>query len=287
MSLISAAAVNELRKRTDRPLMECKKALTESNGDIDAAIELLRKWDAKAGAKREANEAAEGRVAVYAEPAAQTAAIIEMRCESAPTAKNEHFVALAHDIARHVASAAPSAVADLAAQPYSGGTGTVQDRINEAVGLIREKMVVHRFARVAAPVYGHYVHHDGSVGALIACTGTPTGPTDEALRDVCAHVAALNPAYVSPAEVPADVVEKEKAFAMQQIKDDPKNASKPANIIEKIAEGKLKTWLAESVLTEQPMANTAKYPNKTVGQVLQGLGLAPVQVVRYKVGAVS
>lgn len=284
MSQISAASVNELRKRTDRPLMECKKALTESNGDLDAAVELLRKWDAKAGAKREANEAAEGRVAVYIDPVAKIAAILEMRCESAPTAKNEHFVALANDLAHYVAVNNPADAAALLAQAIPG-KGTVQDRVHETVGLIREKMVPQRFARLAEGVFGQYIHHDGTVGVLLKCTGT--GGNDEMLRDVCAHIAAMNPPYVTANEVPADVIEKEKAFAMQQIQDDPKNASKPANIIEKIAEGKLKTWLAESVLTEQPMANSAKYPNKTVGQVLQGLGLTAVRVVRYKVGAVS
>lgn len=287
MSTISAAAVNELRKRTDLPLMDCKKALTEAAGDMNKAIEILRSQFAKATVKREGNETAEGRIGIYVEPAAETAAIVELRCETAPTAKNERYAELTYDIARHVASAAPETVDQLLTQPYSGGAGTVQDRINEVVGVIREKMVVHRFERVKAPVYGHYVHHDGTVGVLIACSGTPTGPTDEALRDVCAHVAALNPQFTTAAEIPADVVEKEKAVALEQIKTDPKNTGKPANIIEKIAEGKLKTWMAETVMTEQPMANSAKYPNKTVGQVIQGLGLAPVRVLRYKVGATS
>src|SRR5690606_22882687 len=110
------------------------------------------------------------------------------------------------------------------------------------------------------------------------CQGA--GGSDEALRDVCAHIAALNPQYATAAEVPADVLEKEKSVAMQQIQADPKNASKPANIIEKIAEGKLKTWMGEIVLTEQPMANSGKYPNKTVGDVLKGLGLTPVKFIR-------
>lgn len=287
MSTISAAAVNELRKRTDLPMMDCKSALQEANGDMEKAIEILRSRFAKAAIKREGNETAEGRIGIYAEPAAETAAIVELRCESAPSAKSDQFVALAYDVAKQVASAAPETVAQLLGQNFVGGTGTVQDRINEVIGLIREKMIVHRFERLKAPVFGHYIHHDGSVGVLISCTGKPTGPTDEALKDVCAHAAALNPQYLTSAEIPAEILAKEKALAMQQIQDDPKNASKPANIIEKIAEGKIKTWMAESVLVEQPMANTAKYPNKTVGQVLQGLGLTPVKFVRLKVGATS
>ena len=285
MSTISAAAVNELRKKTDLPLMECKSALTEANGDIEKAIEILRSRFAKAASKRETNETAEGRIGIFTEPAAETAAIVEMRCESAPSAKSEQFIQLAHDMAKQVASAAPETVEQLMKQPYSDGPGTVTDRLNETVGLIREKMIVHRFERLKAPVYGHYIHHDGTVGVLLACTGKPTGPTDEALRDVCAHIAALNPAYLLSTDVPADVVAKEKAIILEQMKGDPKNANKPANIMEKIAEGKFNTWLGENVLLNQPMANTGKYPNKTVGEVLKGLGLTPVRFVRYKVGA--
>jgi elongation factor Ts len=285
MSVITAAAVNELRKRTDLPLMECKKALSEAAGDMERAIEILRSQFAKATVKREGNETAEGRIGIYVEPAAQTAAIVEIRCETAPTAKNERTVELAYDLARQVASAAAETVPQLLAQPYSPGSGTVQDRISEVVGVIREKMVVHRFERLKAETYGHYIHHDGSVGVLLGCTGQSTA--DETLRDVCAHIAALNPQYLAVADVPADILAKEKALAMEQIKADPKNAGKPANIIEKIAEGKIKTWLAESVLTEQPMANAAKYPNQTVGQVLKGLGLTPVRFIRYKVGATA
>ena len=283
MSAISAAAVNELRKRTDRPLMECKKALTEANGDLTQAVELLRSWDAKAGTKREANETAEGRVAIAI--VGETAAILEMRCESAPTAKNEHFASLAADLAKHVAANNPIDVPALLAQKF--GTATVQDRINEAVGLIREKMIVQRFTRLASGVFGQYVHHDGTVGSLIQTTGSAGAGADEVLRDACAHASAMNPTYAIASAIPTETVEKEKAFALTQIKDDPKNAGKPANIIEKIAEGKLKTWMAESVLTEQPMANAAKYPNTTVGQALAKVGLKVEKLIRYKVGAVG
>jgi len=173
----------------------------------------------------------------------------------------------------------------------------VQDRITEVVGVIREKMIVHRFERLKADTYGHYVHHDGSVGVLLGCEGK--GGTDEALRDVCAHVAALNPLYLSAADVPADVGAKEKALILVQIEEAEKAAKEKAeaegkkfnpkntSILDKIAEGKLKTWMAETVLVEQPMANSGKYPNKTVGQVLQGFGLKPVRFIRYKVGATA
>jgi elongation factor Ts len=251
---------------------------------MEKAIEILRSKFAKAAIKREGNETAEGRIGIFIDQANQTAGIVELRCESAPSAKSDQFIALANDVARHVAANPAADVPVLLGQTY-GGKGTVQDRVNEVVGLIREKMIVHRFARLTGGVFGQYVHHDGTIGVLLQCTGT--GGTDEVLRDVCAHIAALNPQFTTTAEVPADVVAKEKAVAMQQIQADTKNAGKPANIIEKIAEGKLKTWLGEAVLTEQPMANTVKYPNKTVGQVLQGLGLTPAKFVRFKVGATA
>lgn len=283
MSAISAAAVNELRKRTDRPLMECKKALTEANGDLTQAIELLRSWDAKAGTKREANETAEGRVAIAI--VGDNAAIVEMRCESAPTAKNEHFARLASDIAKHVAEHNPADVPALMASKY--GAGTVLDRLNETVGLIREKMIVHRFSRTTGGTYGQYVHHDATVGAMIHASGTPAAGAEEVLRDACAHASAMNPTFVLASSIPAETIEKEKTFAMQQIKDDPKNASKPENIIEKIAEGKLKTWMAESVFTEQPMVNAMKYPNTTIAAALAKVGVKVEKMVRYKVGAIG
>jgi elongation factor Ts len=123
------------------------------------------------------------------------------------------------------------------------------------------------------------------VGVVVECRGG--SPNDELLRDVSAHIAALNPPYTSTEDVPADVVAKEKAAVMADIQADPKNASKPANIVEKIADGKLKTKLAEVVLTEQPMANAMKYPNTTVGAALAKAGLNPVKFVRLKVGAVA
>ncbi len=283
MSTISAAAVNELRKRTDLPMMECKKALVEANGDMDKAVEILRSQFAKATVKREGNETAEGRVGIAIDAATNVAGIVELRCESAPSAKSDQFIALAADVAKHLITNEAADVPALLAQKH--GTGTVQDRINEVVGVIREKMIVHRFTRLSGGVFGQYVHHDGTVGVLLHCTGT--GGTTEILRDVSAHIAAMNPQYLVTSEVPTDLMAKERAVVMSQIENEPKNAGKPANIIEKIAEGKLKTWLAEIVLTEQPMANAAKYPGQTVGQVLTKLGLTPAKFIRYKVGAVT
>ncbi len=283
MSTISAASVNELRKRTDQPLMDCKKALTEAEGDMDKAVIILRLKNKNAGDKRSGNETGEGRVGIFLDSAKQVAAILELRCESAPTAKNDRVLALVQDLAQVVADTNPSDAADLMAKPFGGAKAS--DRLEEVVGVIREKMIVHRFERLESGTFGEYVHHDGTVGAVVQCTGTPKGDTAELLRDVCAHIAALNPEFLDPAAVPADKLEKEKAFIAQQIKDDPKNASKPANIIEKMAEGKIRAWLGETALTEQAMANGPKYPNTTVAQALAKAGLTIKKFFRYKVGA--
>ena len=285
MSTITAAAVNELRKRTDLPIMECKTALQEAGGDMEKAIVLLRERFAKVAVKRGMNETAEGRIGVYVDPATENAAIIEVRCESAPVVKSDQFIALAADLARAVAENNPESLDLFLTQPISAEKGTVTDRINEVIGLIRENMKVQRFVRLYGGKFGHYVHHDGTLGVLIQVQGAKAN--DEVLRDVAAHIAALNPPYTKVAELPADVVAREKELALKQVQEDPKNAGKPANILEKIVEGKLRTWYGENVLVEQPMANQMKYDKKTVGQVLQGAGLDVVKFVRFKVGEVA
>jgi elongation factor Ts len=285
MSQITAASVNELRKRTDMPLMDCKKALTETNGDMDKAIEWLRSQNSKMQAKRAMNETAEGRVGIYIDPATQNAAIIEVRCESAPVVKSDQFITMVNELARAVAENNPESLEQFLTQKISGMQGTVTDRINETIGLIRENMKVQRFQRAYGGQFGHYIHHDGTLGVLLEVKGPKA--SEEALRDVCAHIAALNPPYLKVSEVPADAVAKEKEIVLKQIQEDAKNAGKPANILEKIAEGKLKTWYGENVLVEQPIANQQKYEKKTVGQVLQAAGVEPVRFVRYKVGEVA
>jgi elongation factor Ts len=283
---ITAAMVNELRKRTDLPMMECKAALQESGGDMDKAILILREKNSKVAVKRAMNETAEGRIAIFIDPKSKVASIVDMRCESAPVAKSEQFIALANDIAKQVATKDPKTVDELVAQSFVGNASqTVTDRINEVIGLIRENMKPSRFQKLTGGVYGEYVHHDGSLGVLIEVKGKDTASA-ELLRDICAHIAALNPQYSRVEDVPADIVSREKELAKQQVETDPKNEGKPANIIEKIIEGKMRTWFGETVLLEQPIANQAKYDKKTVGQLLKGAGLELSKYVRLKVGEV-
>ena len=283
---ITAAAVNTLRKRTDQPMMDCKSALTEANGDMEKAVQILRERNSKVKDKRTGNETAEGRIAIFIDPTAKVAAILDMRCESAPTAKNAQFVALASDLVKQIALKDPKTVEDLLAQPFFGGKGTVNDRLTEVIGLIRENMKPHRFTRLSGGQFGEYVHHDGSVGVLLQVEGKE-GADSVVLRDLSAHFAAMNPPYLRTTEIPADIVAKEKGLAQQQVEGDPKNTGKPANIIEKIVEGKLRSWFGESVYVEQLVANQMKYEKKTVGQVLKAAGVDVVKVIRLKIGEVT
>ncbi len=279
---ISATDVKTLRDRTNAPLMDCKTALTEAGGDIDKAIDLLRK---KAGSKIgnfAARETAEGRVAVFIDAATKCGAIVEVRCETAPVAKTDQFIQLAADVAKQIALKNPGSVEELLKSPFVDAPGkTISDRIMDVFALIRENMKPHRFTRLAGLV-GDYVHHDGSVGVLLLVEGEKADP--QVLRDVCMHITARNPISAAKEDVPAEKLAKETEIAREQTMNDPKNKSKPANILDKIVEGKMKTWLAENVLLEQPFV---KDDSKTVGQLLAANGLKLKKFVRYKVGEIS
>jgi elongation factor Ts len=281
MAEISALAVKTLRDRTNAPMMECKAALSEAHGDMEKAVEIIRKKIKDATDKRAGRETAEGRIGLFADCTAKAGAIIEMRCESPPVSKNTIFVELADDIARHVALSAPATVDAMLTQPFVGELKTVQDRIGDAIGLIRENMRVARFKRFTGLV-GGYVHHDGTVGVLVKVEGTNAPP--QVLRDVAMHITAKNPVAIRREDIPADVIAREKEIAKSQIENDPKNKSKPANILEMIIEGKLKAWFAENVLLEQPFV---KDDSRTVGDLLKASGLTLVDYARLRVGELS
>jgi elongation factor Ts len=280
MSQISAAAVMKLRGMTNAPMMDCKVALTEANGDMDKAVEILRKKNAAIRAKKGERETAEGRIGAYIDAEKRVGAIIEVRCESAPVAKSEAFVALVNDLAKQVALAKPANVEALLAQPLvSDKSKTVGERLDDVIGVIRENMKPARFTRLEG-LLGEYVHHDGQIGVIVQVEGTAADP--QMLRDVSMHVTARNPAPIAALREHVDpaVVEKERHFAREQAAA----TGKPAQIVEKIAEGKLKTFYAENVLAEQPFV---KDDSKTVGDLLKSAGLKLVRFVRYRVGEVA
>jgi elongation factor Ts len=275
---ITASMVNDLRKRTDLPMMECKAALQEANGDMDKAIDIIRVRVKGAGVKRAGNETAEGRIGVFIDNAAQVGALVELRCESAPVAKGEHFVKLAKAVAAIAAEKNPANLEALVAATGADGK-SVGDLITDTIGVLRENMRVHRFTRLTGGMFGEYVHHDGSLGVLLQTSGSGANP--ELLRDICMHIAAIQPTPVATRreEVPESVITKEKEIAKAKAEA----TGKPAQIAEKIAEGQMKTWFAENVLLEQPFV---KDQAKSVGQLLKEAGLEVTKFVRYKVGEI-
>jgi elongation factor Ts len=278
MSTISAATVMALRNRTNAPMMDCKAALTEANGDMEKAAEILRKQNKAIQDKKGAREMAEGRVAAFLDPAQKVGALVEMRCESAPVAKTDNFIQLASDVARQIAAKNPATVEALLGQAYVGDPKkSVNEHIGEVVGLIRENMRPARFTRMTG-LLGAYCHHDGSVGVMVQVEGANADP--QLLRDVCMHITAKNPVAARREDIPPETIEKEKEIARAQAAA----TGKPPNIVEKIADGKLKTWLAENVLVEQPFVRDE---SRTVGELLKSAGLQLVRFVRYKVGELS
>lgn len=276
MAEITAAAVNELRKRTTLPMMECKKALVEANGDMEEAVKLLKIRNKNAMDKRVGNETGEGRVFVAVD--GSTAAIVEMLCESAPVAKSEQFIELGNAVAKqYLAGAATDAAALLLdASPARPGQ-TLGDHLGEVVGLIREKMQIGRMTRLTGGSFGHYVHHDGSLGVLVQAT--PEGGDPVVLKDVAMHAAAAVPvpAAARREDVPAEIVAREMEIARAKAEA----TGKTGQIVDHIAQGQMKTWYGENVLGEQPFV---KDPSKSVAQVLEAARLQLVAFVRYKIG---
>ncbi|GIW82851.1 MAG: elongation factor Ts [Gemmatales bacterium] len=272
---IAASDVKILRERTNAPMMDCKKALTEAGGDMEKAVEILLKQNKAIQDKKGGRETAEGRIAAFIDPEKKVGALVEMRCESAPVAKGEDFVKLANQLAKHVAFKNPATVEELLQQPFvEDESKTVNDRISEVIGLIRENMKPARFVRLEGTL-GSYVHHDGSIGVLVQVEGG--NANEQMLRDICMHITAKNPVAATRDDIPPERLEREKEIAKTQAA----STGKPDNIVEKIAEGKMKTWFAEHVLLEQPFV---KDDSKTVGQLLDSVGAKLVKFVRMKLG---
>jgi elongation factor Ts len=267
---ITADTVKQLRERTGAGMMECKKALVETKGDLDAAAELMRKSGLAKADKKAARIAAEG--TIVAERAGNSAVLIEVNCETDFVARSPEFQEFARDLARAALAHAPADVAGLL--QLKQGSGALEDRRRALIAKIGENIAVRRFVRITAPkALGSYVH-GLRIGSLVALEGG-----DEALaRDLAMHVAAANPAYVDAPEVPAAVLEKEREILTDQTKGE----KKPPDIIAKMVEGRLRKFLAEITLLGQPFV---KDPETTVEKLVKKAGARVVQFVRYEVGA--
>jgi elongation factor Ts len=267
---ISAETVKQLRERTGAGMMECKKALVESQGDLDAAAELMRKSGLAKADKKAARVAAEGTVVALRE--GKSAVLIEVNCETDFVARSDEFQEFAKALAQAALAGSPASVDALLA--LTAGTASFEERRRALIAKIGENISVRRFIRVTAPdVLGAYIH-GSRIGSLVALQGG-----DEALaRDLAMHVAALNPAYVDANGVPSAVLDKEREILTEQTKGE----KKPPEIIAKMVEGRLRKYLAEITLVGQPFVRD---DNTTVEKLLKQAGAKVVQFVRFEVGA--
>ena len=247
---ISAKDVMELRKQTDCGMMECKKALTQADGDFEKAIEILREQGLAAANKKAGRIAAEGMV--YAVSFDNCAVVVEVNAETDFVAKNDKFVDFTKSLAKVVADENPADVEALMACKM--GDGTVDDALKALILVIKENIKVRRFARYE----GHcaaYVHGGGTHGVIVkfeTSDDVATKPEFAAFgKDIAMQVAAANPGYVDEASVPAEVVAKEKEIMLAQMAQDPKTANKPEAVKEKMIEGKIKKFFKENCLVDQ------------------------------------
>ncbi|MCH2209795.1 MAG: translation elongation factor Ts [Fuerstiella sp.] len=277
MSEITAASVKALRERTDLPMMECKKALVEAEGDMEKAVEILKAQFRKIQDKRADNATEEGRIFFQLSDDGKQAAMVEIQCESAPVATgqslSEFGSAMVSQLLNGPGAESPE---ELMSQCTDNGT-TLQSQFEELVNKIREKIVVNRVERVSGPV-GGYVHHDGKTGVLFQATGENSGGI---LRDVAMHIAALRPSVTRPEDVDASLVQQER----DRLSEEARATGKPDNIIDKIVDGRMKNFFVEQgVLLAQPFA---KDDSKTVEKALTECGLEAVGFHRWQVGGAA
>ncbi|HRQ65258.1 MAG TPA: translation elongation factor Ts [Xanthomonadaceae bacterium] len=269
---ITAAQVKELRERSGAGMMECKKALTENGGDIDVAIEWLRKQGLAKADKKAGRVAAEGRLALASTSDGRRAALVEVNCETDFVAKDANFAAFADAVAAAVLDKGVADAEAVKALPIDGGS--VEDARQALVAKIGENIQFRRAELLdGAERIGAYLHGT-RIGVLVAMNGG----SDELAKDIAMHIAALKPAYVHPDAVPADFVAKEKEIALAQVQD----TGKPADILEKMVQGKVKKTLAEICLTGQPFVKGDG--KETVEQVLNKAGASVASFVRLEVG---
>lgn len=272
---ISATQVKELRERTGLGMMECKAALEESKGDMDAAIDLLRK---KAGAKVEkkaGRTAAEGAIGIYITGDGKAAAMVEVNSETDFVAKDENFVAFANAVAARIAKNNPRDIDALNALPLIDGVATsIADTRSALVSKFGENMNLRRFQRYAVDkgTIGHYLH-GRKIGVLVELQGGG----ESLARDIAMHIAASRPGYVNKSDVPAAVIEKEKEIFAAQAAE----SGKPPEIIEKMVQGRINKFYGEITLVGQPFV---KDPDTTVEKLLKSANAGVVRFARYEVG---
>lgn len=276
----TASDVKNLRESTGCGMMDCKKALTETDGDKDKAIEFLREKGLATAAKKAGRIASEGIVKAYVSDDKKIGVLVEVNSETDFVAKNAEFQAFVTKIAEIVAAEAPADVEALKALPYADGQ-TVGDALTALIAKIGENMNIRRFARVDGNVCS-YTHGEGRIGVLVEAEDSlDNADAYEAARDAAMQIAAINPLYLSKDVVPAEDVEKEKHIIIAQIKEDPKNANKPDAIIEKMVGGKINKFYEQNCLLQQEFVKDGDFK---VEAYLASKGVKLIGYVRFEKG---
>lgn len=283
MAAVTAAMVKELRERTSAGMMDCKKALMASDGDMDKAIDWLREKGLAQAAKKASRVAAEGVVAQYVTPCGCTGVIVEVNCETDFVAKTDNFLAFANNVAKHIAMANPADVDEMMNQKFvDDETKTIADLVSEATVAIGEKISIRRFARFQSEgVVATYIHMGGKVGVLVDVSTNEAGKESEDVKqfahDLSLQIAAAKPEAVRREEVDSEKLEKEREIQRAKALE----AGKPEKIVDRIVDGQIEKYYKEVCLLDQQFV---KDPDKTVkglmAEVSKAAG-APVDVVRF------
>jgi len=276
--MITAAMVKELREITSAGMLDCQKALKETDGNMEKAIEFLREKGLATAAKKAGRIAAEGIVKAYLTDDKKVGVLLEVNSETDFVAKNEEFQTFVTDVAKIIADKNPSDVEALKAIEYKGET--VGAGLTALIAKIGENMNIRRFSRVEGNVCS-YTHGEGRIGVLVQAENSLDDNSYEAARDVAMQIAAINPLYLTKEVVPAEDVEKEKAIIVAQIKEDPKNANKPENIIEKMVDGKINKFYETNCLLQQEFV---KDSDQKVQAYLASKGVSLTNFVRFEKG---
>ena len=272
---ITAQDINKLRQATGAGMMDCRKALTETNGDFEAAIDWLRKQGQKVAAKRSDREAKEGVVVAQTTADNQTGIVVCVSCETDFVSKNEDFVTFVKSIADAAIANNVSSIEELNDTTVNGVK--VAELINDKLAAIGEKIGITKFDKITAPYVASYIHGAYRIGVLVGLDKEAA----EVGKDIAMQVAALSPVAVDASSVPVDVVAREKAVIMDMMKEDPKMAGKPEEMISKIAEGKLGAFFKEQTLTAHAFV---KDGSKSVGDYLKENGVIVTEFRRVALG---
>lgn len=283
---ISAKTVAALRAKTGIGMMDCKKALVEANGNEEEAIKILREKGLAVAAKKSGRIAAEGLVSIMMDPETHTAAMIEVNIETDFAAKNAVFGEFVDDLLKIILKTRPADVEELLKKDFKDGLD-VEAALKDKIFTIGENMNIRRFI-IIDNAAASYVHGKGNIGVVVKMDKVIDNPAfAEAAKNVCLQAAAMNPLYLDPASVPAEVIENEKAIIETQIKNDPSNAKKPEKVIGMMVEGKLKKFYSTNCLSEQAYVKddkltVAKYVDSVAKQIGESFALA--QFIRYEKG---